>query len=113
MQYQDTVKCHQELMVKKENKKHLTKRFSSSSVSSIAEDHQGYIHQDCEVQLREEKLELDRQLSHLILDKEILVKNQSLLHQQIEQKTEGYLVDRSQLVDTRNGIQVRKQNALS
>ena len=94
-QYQLTVERHQELMSKK----------GKSKKSSSDQDDQHNISDD-EIHFKAEKLELDRQLSHLILDKEILVKNHTMLHQQIEKKTEGLYEQRGVLEEKQSGIQV-------
>lgn len=78
--------------------------------TEVTDQQQGDQHNisDDEIHFKAEKLELDRQLSHLVLDKEILVKNHDMLHQQIEKKTEGLYEQRTVLEEKRNGIQVRR-----
>ena len=93
-QYQITVQRHQDLMSKKEKSKSSSDQGDQHNIS------------DDEIHFKAEKLELDRQLSHLVLDKEILVKNHAMLHQQIEKKTEGLYEQRVVLEEKRSGIQV-------
>lgn len=91
-------------------KEKLSKSSSEVSHHQQQEEDQHNISDD-EIHFRAEKLELDRQLSHLVLDKEILVKNHTMLHQQIEKKTKGLYAQRTVLEEKRTGIQVRMDSS--
>ena len=66
----------------------------------------GKEHQEIDLQLTEEKLTLDRRLSHLSLDKEHLQKNQHILKEEIDKKVSGLDDEKRALVEKRSVVKV-------
>eukprot|EP00111_Clytia_hemisphaerica_P005607 TCONS_00016287-protein len=59
---------------------------------------------DTELQNKEDKLKLDRELSHLALDKEHYEQNHQILNDQMDKKTSQLKKDRQELVDKQNNV---------
>ena len=61
---------------------------------------------DTELQYKEDKLKLDRELSHLALDKEHYEQNHQILNDQMDKKTSKLNEDRQELVEKQNAVKV-------
>lgn len=62
--------------------------------------------EEARLQLKEEKLKLERSLSHLALDKEHITKNKLVLDEEVDKKTKDLTQEKDELVESRNNVQV-------
>lgn len=56
--------------------------------------------------LKEDKLKLERSLSHLALDKEHIDKSKSILDEEVEKKTKDLTQEKESLMESRSNVQV-------
>ena len=66
---------------------------------------------DTELQYREDKLKLDRELSHLALDKEHYEQNHQILNDQMDKKTSKLNEDIQELVEKQNTVKVTREHS--
>ena len=62
--------------------------------------------EESELQLKEEELKLERNLSHLLLDRDHISKNKTVLDDEIQKKTKTLTQQKDELIESRTNIQV-------